>query len=231
MFRVGIGATGGAAVFTYAQGKYLHSKYQPLPEARGPLRGVVAWRQSLPASPGSRQPLQWWKSQLSSQQKDAGHAESGFQPLHAAVRTAAVSWLRQRDPGMVAAAARSQKNILFVGDSLITGVGQSQESSSGPALPRVIAEFLSKHLRVDVQWAAIGETGCDLETMRANLVPAVAGEVRRVRAEGQHIDLVVVICGLNDVKKAYQSSSATASNFRTELSKYCAPDIQLGLIC
>lgn len=232
MVRAGLRVTGIGALATVAQGKYLHSKYEPLPAARGPLRGVAAWASQQPLASAAPSPLRWWASrgqQADSDLTDSAETETLLhhatekEPLHAKVHTAAKSWLRQQEENMASRVpVQRQKNILFVGDSLVTGVGCSQEGSSGPPLPRAVAEFLSRHLRVDVQWAAIGETGCDLGVMREKLVPAVAQEVRRLRDEGQHIDLVVVVCGLNDFKKAYQSVRATASNFRNELGEIVA---------
>ena len=59
-----------------------------------------------------------------------------------------------------------RRHVLFVGDSLVTGVGCCQSESRGPALPRAVAEFLSRKLKADVGWAAIGSTGSDVRTLQ-----------------------------------------------------------------
>ena len=104
-----------------------------------------------------------------------------------------------------------RKNVLFIGDSLVTGVGQDADAtaSRGPALPRCCAEFLARYLRVDVSWTAIGETGASVMTLHTKLLPAVVEEVARKKATGQNVDVVVVVCGLNDFKHAYMSSRNT----------------------
>jgi hypothetical protein len=60
------------------------------------------------------------------------------------------------------------RHVLFIGDSLVTGVGCSQEASNGPAMPRAVAEFLSYKLGVDVGWGAIGSTGSDVRTLQVS---------------------------------------------------------------
>uniref|UniRef100_A0A7S0NYU3 SGNH hydrolase-type esterase domain-containing protein n=1 Tax=Calcidiscus leptoporus TaxID=127549 RepID=A0A7S0NYU3_9EUKA len=185
--------TAGAAVLTGcagAQALYLQRRYEPLPEARGPLSGVARSAQQARTT------------------TEAPRLPFGSSRLEAS----------SLDPLLPRLPPRGRKNILFVGDSLITGVGCSQERSHGPALPRAVAEFLSKALRVDVSWVAIGETAADVRALRTNLVPLLSREVEAMRERGQHVDAVVIICGLNDFKNAYRSAGNTASDFRTELS-------------
>lgn len=110
--------------------------------------------------------------------------------------------------------------MLFVGDSLITGVGQDPEASRGPALPRAVAEFMARYLRVDVNWTAIGQTGASVTTLHSKLLPAVVDEVAKKHEGGQHVDVVVVVCGLNDFKHAYMSSRNTVASFRHDLSDF-----------
>ena len=129
-----------------------------------------------------------------------------------------------------------RKNILFVGDSLVTGVGCRQEegaAAKGPVLPRSVAEFLARHLRVDVRWTAIGRTGADVRGL-TELLPAIGDEVRKLEGDvgGQKIDVVVVVCGLNDFKHAYTSTSRTASGFRSELAAFVdAIHTETGVDC
>ena len=78
-----------------------------------------------------------------------------------------------------AAALRSsgtRRNIIFLGDSLVTGVGCDAEAGEGPTLPRRVAELLSGRLGVDVGWLALGETGADVGTLTERLMPQVQSE-------------------------------------------------------
>jgi len=105
-----------------------------------------------------------------------------------------------------AAALRSsgtRRNIIFLGDSLVTGVGCDAEAGEGPTLPRRVAELLSGRLGVDVGWLALGETGADVGTLSERLMPHVQSEVARCGAQGERVDAVVIVCGLNDMKSCF----------------------------
>lgn len=61
---------------------------------------------------------------------------------------------------------------------------------------------MARYLRVDVSWTAIGQTGASVTTLHSKLLPAVVEEVAKKRENGQQLDVVVVVCGLNDFKHA-----------------------------
>ena len=65
------------------------------------------------------------------------------------------------------AAAAPMRRIVFLGDSLVTGVGCAPDGGKGPALPRACAALIARALSVDVQWVAIGETGA-VRALRSN---------------------------------------------------------------
>jgi lysophospholipase L1-like esterase len=94
------------------------------------------------------------------------------------------------------------KNIIFVGDSLVTGVGCSAEASAleGPVLPRRVAELLAQELGVSVRWRVLGETGASVSKMQAAMLPTLCSEAERARSAGERVDAVVVMTGLNDIK-------------------------------
>ena len=189
-----LGAAGGVLAGTAGlQALWLKSNYSSLPPARGPQRGTVRHMVRLSLS----------NRQLATEQPADATSSS--------VTAAVVA--EPREDG----SSPQCRRILFLGDSLVTGVGSSQESASGPPLPRVVAEMLSRRLGVDVQWSAVGETGLNVSELRTELLPAVALELRRAAAAGQPVDVVVVVCGLNDFKQAYRSVGGTAGNFRREL--------------
>ena len=101
--------------------------------------------------------------------------------------------------------ATRQRNIIFLGDSVVTGVGCSAEASAerGPLMPRKVAEVLAQALGESISWTVIGETGADVGMARTRLLPLFAREVQRTRSAGQRIDAVVVITGLNDIKECF----------------------------
>ena len=107
--------------------------------------------------------------------------------------------------------------MLFIGDSLVTGVGCSPERGLGPALPRSVAESASRLLRQDVEWIALGHTGGNVREIVTSQVPRMRAEVARAEAAGERFDAVVVVVGLNDIKKAYRGAQFTAGSFRNEL--------------
>ena len=197
------GAAGALTAAAGAQGLYLQQQYRRLPEARGPLSGVALWRMQRRRS-------------------------SSAAPADAAASSASGEALAPRRPGTVRGGGggggdrRSCRTILFIGDSLVTGVGCNPDGGDGPVLPRAVAEFVSRHTKTDVSWTALGETGGNIDTLHRKLLPRVAAEAGRRRALGQPIDVVVVVCGLNDFKNAYQGATKTATHFRAALSDFVA---------
>lgn len=98
-----------------------------------------------------------------------------------------------------------RRNIVFFGDSIVTGVGCSIEASQehGPILPRRVAQVIAQQIGEDVGWKVLGETGADVRMMTSNLLPLLEDEVRRVGTAGQRIDAVVLLTGLNDIKECF----------------------------
>ncbi|EOD10820.1 hypothetical protein EMIHUDRAFT_248192 [Emiliania huxleyi CCMP1516] len=104
-----------------------------------------------------------------------------------------------------AAALRSsgtRRNIIFLGDSLVTGVGCDAEAGEGPTLPRRVAELLSGRLGVDVGWLALGETGADVGTLTERLMPQVA----RCGAQGERLNPHAFAGRLRGVVEAVRTS-------------------------
>ena len=248
--RASIGTSAGVCCAAGAQGLYLYSQYSPLDPPPGPLTGIAACKEAMakplrrlrsgfahtaiaaassPESSRSRSDDDAHKPR--SLAATEGHQE---QPLcrsqHMRQPAAQPEHRRQSaDVQQPADAsrqrpARPRKNILFVGDSLVVGVGCSPHEAQGPALPRKCAEFLAKALKVDVQWTAIGEIGADVRGLNL-LLPAVGQEVKAAQARGGTVDMVVVVVGLNDFKQAYQSLPMgslrrTAIGFKSELDAF-----------
>lgn len=133
-----------------------------------------------------------------------------------------------------AAPAAAARRVIIVGDSLVTGVGCSSEHDGGPMLPRCIGERLADLLGAPVEWVALGRKGADLKTIRAEMLPALrarlaahaaagggpgAREVGGGEGEGGGggVDVVVLMCGVNDLK--YALTGRTAAAFHRELDQ------------
>ena len=97
------------------------------------------------------------------------------------------------------------RNIVFLGDSIVTGVGCSAEASEqhGPVMPRRVASILAQELGASVRWSCLGETGADVRMLQSRLLPKLREDVVRVTEEGQRVDAVVVMTGLNDIKECF----------------------------
>ena len=215
----------------------------PLTTLEAPAVSVQQQQQRPAEQPQQQQSQQQQpQEQQQQQQRQPAAASSPLPSVRSALVAAATSnaiVASPREEGKRAVHPNEpppRKNILFVGDSLVTGVGCRQEegaAAKGPVLPRSVAEFLARHLRVDVRWTAIGRTGADVRGL-TELLPAIGDEVRKLEGDvgGQKIDVVVVVCGLNDFKHAYTSTSRTASGFRSELAAFVdAIHTETGVDC
>ena len=95
-----------------------------------------------------------------------------------------------------------RKNIVFMGDSVVKGVG-CRRVGEGPTLPRHVAEVVAEQLGAEVGWRALGETGADIRMLREQFIPLLRREVERCAQSGERVDAVVVVCGLNDIKECF----------------------------
>jgi len=206
--RVASVAGFGVTACAGAQGLYLNSKYKPLPEASGPRSGVFV--HALVERLEHKLPNMVPRRHLYSRHSSPASASADASASASGASTDADS----------AVAPSGKRKLLFVGDSLITGVGCSPEGHAGPALPRAIAEFVCRHLRQDVEWTALGETGANVRELVESQLPRLRDEVARARAAGERYDAVIVVLGLNDFKRAYLGH--TAGSFGTELSELVA---------
>jgi len=101
---------------------------------------------------------------------------------------------------------RKKINLVLLGDSLVSGVGDKTVSQDGPVLPRFLASILSTSLSVDVQWQACGKVGGTVEEIRTHLLPQVRKSLSQVRdgdSSSDVINVVLVICGMNDFKTVF----------------------------
>ncbi|XRB24427.1 SGNH hydrolase-type esterase domain-containing protein [Pseudoscourfieldia marina] len=110
---------------------------------------------------------------------------------------------------------QARARVLFVGDSLVTGMGargKGNDDDPGPLLPQGVARAMAEGLQVDVTWHAAGVDGGDARTVRADAVPRIISSP--VSAQGVPT-VVVVLVGLNDWKHALRGR--TPLTFRDDL--------------
>lgn len=100
--------------------------------------------------------------------------------------------------------AKKAHNIVFIGDSTARGVGCSEENGKhGPMMPRSCASFIAERLGKDVGWHALSTVGADVPAVCSKHLPEFESLVRRLNADGECVDAVVLLTGLNDVKACF----------------------------
>ena len=127
--------------------------------------------------------------------------------------------------------------VYVLGDSLVTGAGASDAARGfGPPLPRVFAEVLADATGRPVEWRAFGKKAADVKRIREEVVPAARaaflnegkGETsvgdrpsaerfsqKRSPPPRSVPDLILILCGVNDLKHAF--GGRTPEAFRREL--------------
>jgi len=108
----------------------------------------------------------------------------------------------------------SKQRVLFIGDSLMCGIGASE--GAGDALPKQIANSLSRRLQSKVSWISYGLDGGSVKMIRRELLPSIAAEMRRTMTEEGPLTAIVIMCGLNDFKRIAESGHSS-SDFRREV--------------
>lgn len=104
---------------------------------------------------------------------------------------------------------RPLNRVIVLGDSLAAGVGtvdvfeeelegkQPDKKGPGPVFPRALAYRLSENSGEPVYWRSAGVVGGDAKDIRDNCLDVVREEVEN----GRSPDLVMIICGINDLKR------------------------------
>lgn len=212
---------GIASTLGLGQAMFLKATYQSPPDARGPRSGV----EKSSSSTSSATPVFNTSSASASstpspsppRSRSTSTSPSPSPSPPAIVQTGGAEAL---EPG-----GNDNKQILVIGDSLVSGVGgiSSFEDgpSDGPALPRQVARSLSELLRANVSWKSMSLTGGDVRMLRRKIVPMLRRE--RTRGTLGPVSAIVLVTGVNDWKRF--SPSRTAEIFKTDL-KLFIDDIQ-----
>lgn len=218
---------GLASTVGLGQAMFLKATYQSPPDARGPRSGVERphTAKHLSSAQGHVARI------VTSPQDDASAPPVSPTPasrtVEAAVKEAvkeAVSVAAVSNSGNVGLSGdgitTGRKRILIIGDSLVSGVGGESSfddgPSTGPALPRQVARYLSEMLKMDVQWNALSLTGGDVRMLKRKIVPMMMRE--RDRGNFDDIWAVVIVTGVNDWKRI--SPIRTANKFREDLCEF-----------
>lgn len=128
------------------------------------------------------------------------------------------------------------QKIIVIGDSLACGVGcvnrwdkhqqqqqhsgEKEEEDDGPVLPRIFAHTLAQRWQCNVQWRSAGVVGGCVEDIRRECMDVIRQEVQ----SGTPPDVVVVICGMNDMKLLMThpwTRAMSAYSFRKNLLQFC----------
>lgn len=248
---------GLASTVGLAQAMLLKATYESPPDARGPRSGVERARTLRGNFPSFGNPQQLTFSSAAGHVTRILDGDSTAAAAAEADRVADCSCPdgvhgRNSDPGKrravrgatelcVRRSDSSERKILVIGDSLVSGVGGAASFSNttpdGPALPRHVARYLSEMTENDVHWNALSLTGGDVRMLRKKVVPMLRRERERAEAAGilrkravsgaddspsdvadQMFAAIVVVTGFNDMKKV--SPSRTAKKFREDLRTF-----------
>mgnify|MGYP006428210403 FL=1 len=167
--------TAGVAGIAGAQAWALHARYDPLPDARGPTRGVASPKIGRSRAETSHSAA--GEALMKARDEAREFFELKVRPRLERLegRTARLS--SKDDPSLVSAATTSMqrmiknkkdssggltrtlrrtRRVVIVGDSLVTGVGCRVDRCDGPMLPRRLGEVLAELIGADVEWVAVG---------------------------------------------------------------------------
>ena len=167
--------TAGVTGIAGAQAWALHARYDPLPDARGPTRGVASPKIGRSRAETSHSAA--GEALMKARDEAREFFELKVRPRLERLegQTARLSW--KDDPSLVSAATTSMqrmiknkndsssgltrtlrrtRRVVIVGDSLVTGVGCRVDRCDGPMLPRRLGEVLAELIGADVEWVAVG---------------------------------------------------------------------------
>ena len=169
--------TAGVAGIAGAQAWALHARYDPLPDARGPTRGVASPKigrsRAETSSPHSAAGEALMKARDEAREFFELKVRPRLERLegrtsrlsskddHSLVSAASTSMQRMiknkndSSSGLTQTLRRTRR-VVIVGDSLVTGVGCRVDRCDGPMLPRRLGEVLAELIGADVEWVAVG---------------------------------------------------------------------------
>lgn len=107
---------------------------------------------------------------------------------------------RQVSSESTATSSKGPVLLLFLGDSLVSGVGAQEGETPAPAaLPRNVAAKLADCSGQEVRWVSVGITGADVQRLTEEGVPLLKSKMA-ANADAEKI-VVVLVTGANDFRK------------------------------
>lgn len=89
--------------------------------------------------------------------------------------------------------------LLFLGDSLVSGVGAQPDGDPAPAaLPRSVAAHLAEQAGKEVKWASVGITGATVERLTREGLPRLKEKI--AAQDGACTVVVILVVGVNDLR-------------------------------
>ena len=167
--------TAGVTGIAGAQAWALHARYDPLPDARGPTRGVASPKIDGGRSRAETSPA--GEVLMKARDEAREFFELKVRPRLERLEGQTARLSSKDDPSLVSAATTSMqrmiknkndsssgltrtlrrtRRVVIVGDSLVTGVGCRVDRCDGPMLPRRLGEVLAELIGADVEWVAVG---------------------------------------------------------------------------
>lgn len=136
---------------------------------------------------------------------------------------------------------KEEYKVVVIGDSLAIGIGSVEcwdinknqttpkyrveklslddksENHDSPVFSQVFAQTLSKRLKRRIRWRSAGVDGGDVDDIHH----FCAGVIQEESEKDKSPDIVVVLCGINDLKKAVSNpfKSKSARGFRASMEK------------
>jgi len=90
-------------------------------------------------------------------------------------------------------------NLLFLGDSLVCGIGAELDGQMKPAaLPHHSAASLAHEIHGSVQWASVGIKGAGVDEIQREGLPKLREKTASISNDG--VIVVVVVVGANDLR-------------------------------
>ena len=106
----------------------------------------------------------------------------------------------------------------------------SVDHGGGPEFPRALARTLSHFFQRPVRWRSAGVDGGDVDDIRSCCMGVVKQE--SAKENGQPVDVVVVLFGINDLKRLLSSAEGGVNHFRRSVEKLLAEirEVQPGAL-
>jgi len=150
--------------------------------------------------------------------QSAGSSSSSRRCISSGAEDPGEGWAPLSDLPAVGESSDSQRPtlLIFLGDSLVSGVGAQDEGSepAAAALPRNVAARFAQGAGVQVRWVSVGITGADVQQLRNEGLPKLREKIEAYKAQAATV-VVVLVVGVNDLRKVQLAT------YRSKLRHLC----------